>query len=726
MNPVRCLWALLAALPLLVHSEPLQGTQPLTGTNDLAAEMVDGISRYLQRETESVAGNRVALPSVSDRTVEEYRGRLKRMLGVVDARETALLRVISHVPVDSPLQNGPVAKSPGFSAYAVAWNAVRGVGAEGYLLIPDGVVRADVIAIPDCEMSPEQWCGLTPGLDPQEQLGRRLAQWGFRVLVPALISRDTRLGGNPGVRLNGHSQRETLWRAAYEMGRTPGAYELQQILAAVDWFGSSPTHSASPTPVGNPSEPPRRPIGVVGYGEGGRLALLAAALDLRVSAAFVSGYFGPRDRLWEEPIDRNVFGQLREFGDAEIAALVAPRPLWLEAARYPEAVLTDAKGGAPGRLWRPDSAEIQREFDRRPELARHGAVLALGTPSGLFGKALEPFAAGLAGEIRASVSPSETQVNVSLPDLSERQLRQYRQVLEDTQVLMREGEFARREFWKKADFRSLAGFTNSASWYRDYFRSNVIGIIPKASLPPSVRSRFLGESRGVRRFEVVLDVHPDVFAYGILCVPATIRPGERRPVVVCQHGLEGRPTDVSDPAVESPYYHQYGLRLAERGFVTFAPQNPYIGKTRFRQVLRQAQPLGLTLWSFIVRQHEVITDWLSGLEFVDPARIGFYGLSYGGKTAMRVPACVDRYCLSICLRTTTSGSGRTSHPGLPTVISGPWSTTCRSGTWAIPLITPRCRGLCFPGPSWWSGGTMTGWRRMNGCPMSLPKRGATM
>jgi hypothetical protein len=33
---------------------------------------------------------------------------------------------------------------------------------------------------------------------------------------------------------------------------------------------------------------------------------------------------------------------------------------------------------------------------------------------------------------------------------------------------------------------------------------------------------------------------------------------------------------------------------------------------------------------------------------VDPQRIAFYGLSYGGKTAMRVPALLDRYCLSIC------------------------------------------------------------------------------
>ena len=199
-----------------------------------------------------------------------------------------------------------------------------------------------------------------------------------------------------------------------------------------------------------------------------------------------------------------------------------------------------------------------------------------------------------------------------------------------------------------ADLRSLAAFTNSATAYRSYFHSNLVGILPPASLPPNPRTRLLGETNGVRRYEVLLEVHRDVMAYGILCVPADLKPGERRPVVVCQHGLEGRPADISDPTINSPFYHQYGLRLAERGFITFAPQNPYIGVTKFRQVLHRAQPLGLTLWSFIVRQHEVITDWLAAQPFVDPQRIAFYGLSYGGKTAMRVPVLVDRYCLSIC------------------------------------------------------------------------------
>ena len=47
-------------------------------------------------------------------------------------------------------------------------------------------------------------------------------------------------------------------------------------------------------------------------------------------------------------------------------------------------------------------------------------------------------------------------------------------------------------------------------------------------------------------------------------------------------------------------------------------------------------------------QHQQIINWLKTLPYVDKNRIAFYGLSYGGKTAMRVPAIVEDYCLSIC------------------------------------------------------------------------------
>ncbi|MBI3281839.1 MAG: hypothetical protein HYZ57_18600, partial [Acidobacteria bacterium] len=47
-------------------------------------------------------------------------------------------------------------------------------------------------------------------------------------------------------------------------------------------------------------------------------------------------------------------------------------------------------------------------------------------------------------------------------------------------------------------------------------------------------------------------------------------------------------------------------------------------------------------------QNQRLLEWLATLPFVDAQRIGFYGLSYGGKTALRIPPLLDGYALSIC------------------------------------------------------------------------------
>jgi hypothetical protein len=218
---------------------------------------------------------------------------------------------------------------------------------------------------------------------------------------------------------------------------------------------------------------------------------------------------------------------------------------------------------------------------------------------------------------------------------------------------MREGEFRRAQFWAKAkpDEAKLAEWPERSKWYRDYFWDEVIGRFPPASVPVSPRSRLVYDQPKFSGYEVVTDVYPDVFAYGILLLPKDLKAGECRPVVVCQHGLEGRPQDVADPRPDNPgnaHYQQYACKLAERGFITYAPQNPYIGADSFRVLQRKANPLKKSLFAVIVRQHERTLEWLSSLPFVDPARIAFYGLSYGGKSAMRLPAMLEQYCLSIC------------------------------------------------------------------------------
>ena len=62
---------------------------------------------------------------------------------------------------------------------------------------------------------------------------------------------------------------------------------------------------------------------------------------------------------------------------------------------------------------------------------------------------------------------------------------------------------------------------------------------------------------------------------------------------------------------------------------------------------RKTNPLGKTVYSIITAQHQRIAEWLQSLPFVDPKRMAFYGLSYGGKTAVRVPPLLDKYAVLI-------------------------------------------------------------------------------
>ena len=233
-------------------------------------------------------------------------------------------------------------------------------------------------------------------------------------------------------------------------------------------------------------------------------------------------------------------------------------------------------------------------------------------------------------------------------DFAARHARQFHEIEADTQYLLRESEYVRNDYMKKLyDSPNLEAYNKTVEDYREKFATEVIGRFDIPLMEPAPRSRKAYETEKWTGYEVVLDVWPDVIAYGILILPKDLKEGEKRPVVVCQHGLEGRPQDtIGEPGFQ--YYSAFAGRLAERGFITFSPQNLYIGKDRFRTLQRKANPLGKTLFSVIVPQHQQICNWLGTLPMVDKDRIAFYGLSYGGKSAMRIPPLVKNYCLSIC------------------------------------------------------------------------------
>jgi hypothetical protein len=158
------------------------------------------------------------------------------------------------------------------------------VDGEGLLLEPSKPPIARVVALPEADWTPEMIAGLAPGLPPQTQFARRLAENGCLVLVPVLLDRQPVRQYGPANRPTNQTRREFVYRMAFQMGRHIAGYEVQKVLAAVDWFRSSA---------------PASPIGVIGYGEGGLVALYSAAVDSRIGASVVSGYFRNREEIWK-------------------------------------------------------------------------------------------------------------------------------------------------------------------------------------------------------------------------------------------------------------------------------------------------------------------------------------------------------------------------------------------------------------------------------------------
>ncbi len=613
--------------PLLKAAEVLPGTEPLTTSKDFASEMVSGIDRFLLRKIDQSIGVRQA-KYWNTPSVEEHRARLLHILGVRDDR----------IPFDAPNllattgRPSLIGAGTSYNIFAVSWPVVGDMQSEGLLLVPRGRPSvASVIAIPDADHTPEMLAGLSKGVAPESQFARRLAENGCRVLIPTLISRRQQKRGRSTM-----TDREFLYRPAFELGRHLIGYEIQKVLAGIDWFEKSGA----------------KKIGVAGYGEGGMLALYAAASDSRIGACLVSGHFMSHQTIWQEPLSRNVFGYLERFGDAEVAALHTGRPLVIEASIVPQVTLPSS-GGAPGRLRTPTLAEVQKEVERVPPIpnVEHNIKL-VGTGTSVPGsdEALNKFLTGLLEHKAFAVTPSGDLPELlhKISDADARQQRLVHQIDRHNQRLLAESSDVRRKFMAKLDTSSMANYQKSVEPYREYFATQVIGRFDDKRLPPKTRTRKIYDEPKYTGYEVLMDVYPDVIAYGILLMPKGIPTGEQRPVVVCQHGLEGRPQNVADPKVDHRAYHRYACRLAEQGMITFSPQNPYIFGDRFRTLQRKANPLGKTLFSVIVPQHQQITDWLGSLPQVTRKRIAFYGLSYGGKTAMRVPPLVDNYCLSIC------------------------------------------------------------------------------
>ena len=338
-----CGFALLfACVPALADPvETLPGTRPLTEDGDLSKAMLDGLHRFAERKIDESVEARAKLwnrdPSsreAYEKSIQANRESFRKIIGVVDPRLPVTMERFGDD--DAPAL---VAEGDTFRAYQVRWPVLEGVHGEGLLLEPTG--RACGATSSPCPTRTRRRSRSRASPRRRGRIAVRPAAGGERISrrgPDPRQPRDRRSPGIPRIAMTNQPHREWIYRQAYQMGRHVIGYEVQKVLAAVDWIEKQAGPDAK--------------VGVAGYGEGGLIAFYAAAADPRIDAALVSGYFGPRQRVWAEPIYRNVWGLLHEFGDAEIATLIAPRGLVVEHSEGPRVDRPARRAEGPARRGR--------------------------------------------------------------------------------------------------------------------------------------------------------------------------------------------------------------------------------------------------------------------------------------------------------------------------------------------------------------------------------------
>lgn len=644
------LWVLIPQIGLSITGErmkdPLSGIA-LPGTRliqkDVAwEEIIDGVRLFHEERLVSLKPRRegywkrdISSAEAYNRSVNHQRDRFRKILGAVDVREPVSMTkgskvgetdlyvvrevrwpVLKEVKPRSPLQVWPLLDVP------------TQIFGEGLLLEPKGKSKGFVVALPDADQLPESLVGLEKGVEKSSQFARHLAENGFSVVVPVVIDRSNRWS-----RGTNRSSRSWIYAQSYELGRTVTGYEVQKIEALVDWFKQ----------VGGVN----CPVGVAGYGEGGLLAFYTAALDTRIDAVLVSGYFAPREEIWKEPNYRNLWGLLTEFGDAEIASLIAPRSLVVEYSEVPVYDGGRNVGKAiepPAELWTHPFEKVDEEFKRIASLTgnwigkrllvcgEQQQAVSFGSSRALFG-----FMKMLGHEQPQPLSDGVPVLTRRYYDHTARMGRMVEQMVGHSQLLLRDSEYVRQEFvqvWNQ----------KSQDEWRDYYREEMIGWTHDPLLPLNPRSRLVEKQTAYSCYEVLIDVLPHIEMWGVLTVPNDIPAGEKRPVVVVQHGKGGNPYTALK---EEGTYYGIARRLAERGFVVFTPFGNWTGDAQIRRIDRIARPAKNTLWSTVGRQHQQLFRWLKTLPFVDVDRIALYGKSFGGQAASLIASMVPEYTLCI-------------------------------------------------------------------------------
>lgn len=263
---------------------------------------------------------RLAFPeSASPKAWRQWRRSLRRSL-----RKVLRLAELGPVPTPRPTTVETV-QADGYQRHKLVYETLPGSWVTAYLLVPDGLTGPGPAAIcahghfeggKDSVALPDRAAGVA--------YGHELARRGVVVLAPDKAGMGERQGQSDYATA-GQNVCWPVWARLNQMGLDLTGLRVFELMAGISLLSARPDVDA-------------RRIGAAGLSGGCWLSQVLSALDRRVRAVVLSGFFTTFvQTVWHgHCICHHPFAIGRECDLPDLSALIAPRPQFVESGKQDE------------------------------------------------------------------------------------------------------------------------------------------------------------------------------------------------------------------------------------------------------------------------------------------------------------------------------------------------------------------------------------------------------
>jgi len=243
-----------------------------------------------------------------------------------------LVELVGGFPDARPTPHAQTLESREFPTYKrekFVFESRPGVGVLAYLLTPANArpPYAVAICIPghgrgvdDCVGIDEHGNDRTDKAGYQKDFAIQAVEHGLAAVAIEPMAFGCRRDAKTAAKGLGATACQPAAGSALLLGETMIGWRVWDVMRTIDWVGTRPELDVTR-------------VGCMGISGGGTCTLFSAALDPRIKAAFVSGYLNTfRDSIMSMShcIDNYVPGILNWGEQYDVAALIAPRPLFSE------------------------------------------------------------------------------------------------------------------------------------------------------------------------------------------------------------------------------------------------------------------------------------------------------------------------------------------------------------------------------------------------------------